>query len=89
MSAVQPDDLRGDAIQPGHPLFGIVWVNPERMSGTPCFFGTRVPIQHLFDYLSAGRTIDFFLEDFAGVTRERVEAVLSRASGSFLRDVAA
>ena len=26
-------------------------VDPEKMSGVPCFTGTRVPVTHLFDYL--------------------------------------
>jgi len=50
-----PEDLEGDLIQPGHPLFGIIWVNPERLSGAPCFAGTRVPIKVLFDYLGSRR----------------------------------
>jgi len=29
-------------------------VDPEIMSGTPCFAGTRVPIKNLFDYLGHG-----------------------------------
>ncbi len=60
-------------------MFGVVWVNPERLGGTPCFFGTRVPIKNLFDYLGAGQTVDGFLEDFPGVAREQVDAVLARA----------
>ncbi len=70
------DDLAGDAIQPGHPLFGIVWVNRERMSGTPCFAGTRVPIQSLFAHLEAGDSVTTFLEDFPPVTRTQVIALL-------------
>lgn len=70
---VLPEDLDGDAIQAGNPLFGIVWINPSRMSGTPCFYGTRVPVKHLFDYLKAGHTLDAFLDDFQGVTRLQVE----------------
>src|SRR4051794_27893870 len=41
---VEPVDLKlleGDKIQPGHPLFGLVWINPKRVSGAPCFYGTR------------------------------------------------
>ena len=49
-----PEDLEGDLVQPGHPLFGIVWANRQRMSGTPCFAGTRVPVQSLFDHLEGG-----------------------------------
>jgi len=70
------DDLAGDLIQPGHPLFGIVWVNRERMSGTPCFAGTRVPVQSLFDHLEAGDSLATFLEDFPPVTHEQAVALL-------------
>jgi uncharacterized protein (DUF433 family) len=48
----------------------------EKMSGTPCFTGTRVPVAHLFDYLEAGDSLDEFLTDFPTVTREQVLAVL-------------
>jgi len=51
-------------------------VNPEKMSGTPVFRGTRVPIQNLFDCLEDGETIEQFLEQFPTVTREQVSGVL-------------
>ncbi len=78
-SGVTQEDLEGDLVLPGNPLFGVVWINPARMSGTPCFFGTRVPVKHLFDYLRAGRTIDYFLDGFPGVTSEQVRTVLDLA----------
>jgi uncharacterized protein (DUF433 family) len=71
-------------IQPGHPLFGIVWVNRERMSGAPCFAGTRVPVQGLFDYLEGGDTLETFLDDFPGVTREQAVAVLELSKAQLL-----
>jgi len=40
----------------------IVVVDPEIMSGAPCFAGTRVPIRNLLDYLEAGESLDDFLE---------------------------
>ena len=46
------------------------------MGGTPVFFGTRVPIKNLFDYLETGDSIAIFLEDFEGVSREQVIKVL-------------
>lgn len=73
---LSPDLWEGDRIQPGHPLFGLVWINPERMSGAPCFAGSRVPIKALFDYVEGGDTIEMFLEDFPPITREQVVAVL-------------
>lgn len=49
------------------------------MGGTPVFFGTRVPVQTLLDYLESGETIDAFLEGFPSVTREQVVAFLEEA----------
>ena len=51
-------------------------VDPERMSGVPCFKGTRVPVTHLFDYLEAGDSLGEFLNDFPTVTREQALGVL-------------
>ena len=31
-----------------------VWVDPDRMSGAPCFRGSRLPVQQLFDWLADG-----------------------------------
>ena len=60
-----------ELIPPDSLLAPYVSVNPGRMHGEPCFVGTRVPIQTLFDYLSAGDTIDEFLEGFAPVCANR------------------
>jgi uncharacterized protein (DUF433 family) len=38
-----------------------IWVNSQRMSGAPCFRGTRVPLQSLIDFLEGGETIDEFI----------------------------
>jgi uncharacterized protein (DUF433 family) len=51
----------------------------EVMGGTAVFYGTRVPVQTLLDYLEAGESIDDFLEGFPSVTRERVIAFLEEA----------
>ena len=49
----------------------IVWVDPDRMSGEPCFKGTRVPIQALIDHIEGNSTLDDFLSGFPSVTREQ------------------
>src|SRR3954471_15090698 len=77
-------DLEGDAIQQGHPLFGLVWINPERMSGTPCFAATRVPVRTLFDHLEAGDPLEKFLDDFPSVTRAQAVAVIQASAASLL-----
>jgi uncharacterized protein (DUF433 family) len=30
-------------------MTSVIKIDPQIMSGTPCFAGTRVPIQHLID----------------------------------------
>ena len=57
----------------------VVKVDPEIMSGTPCFTGTRVPIQNLIDYLEGGDSIEEFLDGFPSVSREQVIAFLEEA----------
>ena len=62
----------------------IVVSDPEVMGGTPCFAGTRVPIQTFIEYLEGGDTIDDFLEGFPTVTREQVIAFLEEAKERML-----
>lgn len=57
----------------------IISRDPQVMGGTAVFFGTRVPVQTLLDYLEAGDSIDDFLEGFPTVTREQVIAFLKEA----------
>jgi uncharacterized protein (DUF433 family) len=52
-------------------------VDAEIMSGTPVFEGTRVPVDALFNNLSAGVSLDEFLENFPTVSREQAIAVLN------------
>ena len=57
-----------------------IWVDSDRMSGIPCFRGTRVPVQSLIDFLEGGETIDQFLELYPSVTRKQVLSVLDLAN---------
>jgi uncharacterized protein (DUF433 family) len=87
INSVEPvgsEDLVGDLIQPGDPLFGVIWINRERVSGAPCFYASRVPIKTLFDCFAAGQTLDEFLDDFEGVTREQALAALDLAASGLL-----
>lgn len=63
----------------------VIWVDNERLSGAPCFKGTRVPITNLFDYLEGGDNIDDFLDAFEGVSREQVVKVLELARENLLK----
>ncbi len=57
------------------------------MSGAPCFYGTRVPVKNLFDYLEGGQSLETFLDDFEGVSREQADAVLRLAMECLLEQL--
>jgi uncharacterized protein (DUF433 family) len=82
-----PELIDGDLIQPGNQLFGVIWINPQRLSGALCFYGTRVPIQNFFDYLEGGKSLADFLAGFPGVTREQAVAVLEMARLGLLAEL--
>ena len=82
MAAVVERDV--ELISEVHPLFGVVWINPARLSGAPCFHGTRVPVKNLFDYLKGGDGLELFLEDFEGVTRAQAVRLLEMAEQTVL-----
>ena len=63
----------------------VISIDPERLGGTPCFAGTRVPIQTLWDHLENGDSLDVFLSDFEGVTREQAVATLHLAMEYLLK----
>lgn len=50
--------------------------DPEKVSGSWVFRGTRVPVVALFENFEGGASVEDFLSWFPGVTREQVEAVL-------------
>lgn len=62
----------------------VVTIDPEIMSGTPCFAGTRVPARTLIDYIEGGETLDEFLAQFPTVTRKQAIAFLEEASERML-----
>jgi uncharacterized protein (DUF433 family) len=57
----------------------VVHSDPEIMSGTPVFVGTRVPLRALIDHLEAGDSLDVFLRSFPSVTREQAVAAIELA----------
>ena len=57
----------------------LIWINPGRMSGAPCFYKSRLPIASLFENLEGGVGLDEWLDAFPSVTREQAVAVLEFA----------
>jgi uncharacterized protein (DUF433 family) len=62
----------------------VIIQDPEILSGEPVFRGTRVPFQTLLDYLEGGDTLDEFLEQFPGVSRDQAVAALEEAKALVL-----
>jgi uncharacterized protein (DUF433 family) len=53
-----------------------ITVDPDILSGTPVFKGTRVPVSALFDNLEVGVSLDEFITNFPSVKREQAVQVL-------------
>ncbi len=66
----------------------IVHSDPEILGGTPVFVGTRVPVDALIDFLESGDTIEGFLKNYPGVSREQVFAFLEEASHALVAKTA-
>ena len=62
----------------------VIIQDPEILSGEPIFPGTRVPFQTLLDYLEGGDTLNDFLEQYPGVSREQAIAALEEAKAFVL-----
>ena len=66
----------------------VIEIDPEKLSGTPVFPGTRVPIQNLFDCLEAGESLDEFIDQFPTVTLEQAFRVLEASKEKLLASYA-
>jgi uncharacterized protein (DUF433 family) len=62
----------------------LVHSDPQILSGTPVYAGTRVPVQSLFDYIEGGDTLDEFLRQFPSIKRDQAIAVLEFARDTLL-----
>lgn len=62
----------------------VIVQDPETLSGEPVFRGTRVPFQTLLDYLEGGETLDDFLKQYPGVSRESAISALEEAKALVL-----
>ena len=65
-----------------------IWVDLGRMSGAPCFRGSRVPVQQLFDWLADGVSLDEFVKEFH-IDRAAAVAVLQAAGSEICRQSSA
>lgn len=56
-----------------------VWVDADRLSGAPCFKGTRIPVQMLIDHLAAGFSLDEFLGTVPSLERAHAQRFIELA----------
>jgi uncharacterized protein (DUF433 family) len=68
-------------------LKAVIAVDPTVMHRTPCFTGTRVPVQTLLDYLEDSDTRDNFLRDFPTITRQQAVQFLELAKARLIECV--
>ena len=66
------------------PRSALISIDPQRMSGTPFFAHTRVPLQALWDHVTEGPGMEEFLEGFPSVTREQAVRTLEMALARLL-----
>ena len=62
-----------------------ITVDPEIVSGTPVFEGTRVPVDALLNNLADGVSLDEFLENFPTVSRDQAVAILNFSTETLKR----
>jgi len=64
----------------------IINIDPDILSGTPVFKGTRVPIETLFLHLEKGISLNEFLEDFPSVSKTQAIKALEHAESLLITD---
>ena len=59
-------------------------VQPVLFGAVPCFAGTQIPVQSMFEYLEAGETLDEYLEQYPSVPHALAIRVLEESCKSLL-----
>jgi len=54
----------------------VIWSDPERCSGILCFFGTRVFVSTLFDFVDSGDSKEYFHKCYSWVSLDKINKVL-------------
>ncbi len=63
----------------------IVYSNKDVLGGEPVFYGTRVSVKTLIDYLKAGDRLDDFLKDYPSVSKEQAIELLESTQKSIAK----
>lgn len=57
-----------------------IWTDPDRMHGTPCLRGTRIPVYVILDNLAGGETPQTILDQYPSLRPEHIPAALAYAA---------
>jgi len=57
-----------------------IWIDAERMHGTACMQGTRVPVYVVLDNLAAGETAETILDQYPTLEPAHIPAALAFAA---------
>jgi uncharacterized protein (DUF433 family) len=57
-----------------------IWTDPDRMHGTPCLRGTRVPVYIILDNLAGGETPQTILDQYPSLRPEHIPAAIAYAA---------
>ncbi|QYK52401.1 MAG: DUF433 domain-containing protein [Fimbriimonadaceae bacterium] len=63
----------------------LIWQNPDRVSGAVCFYGTRLPVARLFEWLAEGKSVPEFCEHWE-LDKDMVNGVLRIAEQGLLHE---
>lgn len=63
----------------------VIWQDADRLSGAICFYGTRLPVARLFEWLADGKTVPQFCDHW-DISPEMALGVLKLAETSLIRD---
>ena len=63
----------------------IVYSNKDVLGGELVFYGTRVSVKTLIDYLKAGDRLDDFLKDYPSVSKEQAIELLESTQKSIAK----
>ncbi len=61
-------------------LLSRITLDPEINHGKPCIRGLRYPVETILELLSSGMSFEEILEDYEGLAREDLQAVLVYAA---------
>ena len=57
-----------------------ITINPEIRFGKPCIMGTRISVYDVLSWLASGMSFEEIIEDYPGLSIEKIRACLSFAA---------